>query len=91
MIQNQSFDVVIDGANVGFTHANRKENLAKGFSLNTANIEAVINALLRYQHNPFLILHKYHIRHLMKNHPDRVAYIDVFYSVLIITVGAQSK
>lgn len=69
-------DVVVDGANVGFANANRKVNRDHLF-LNATNIEMVIRELQKVQLNPFVILHHYHIKHLLKTNPSQVNILEV--------------
>ncbi|KAK8819899.1 hypothetical protein WA538_002002 [Blastocystis sp. DL] len=58
------FDVVVDGANVGFANANFDLKHGGELKLNTRNIESMVDALDARNLHPLVILHRYHLRHM---------------------------
>lgn len=69
-------DVVIDGANVGFANANSKANRSNVF-LNAGNIDVVVKELQDLNLKPFVILHYYHIKHLLKTNQSQIDILEV--------------
>ena len=79
-------DVVLDGANIGFANANRKMNRQNVY-LNAQNIEWVIQELQDQGLQSFVILHHYHINHLLKSNPFPGSYAK---NVLIFRLSVPS-
>ena len=69
------FDVVVDGANVGFTNANFDLKHGGELKLNTRNIESMVDALDARNLHPLVILHRYHLRHMKE--PQSLATMEV--------------
>ena len=69
-------DIVLDGANIGFANANRKINRQNVY-LNAQNIEWVIQELQDQGLQSFVILHHYHINHLLKSNPSQIDILEV--------------
>ena len=69
------FDVVVDGANVGFANANFDLKHGGELRLNTRNIESMVDALDARNLHPLVILHRYHLRHMKE--PQSLATMEV--------------
>lgn len=69
-------NVVIDGANVGFANANSKANRSNVY-LNAGNIDVVVKELQDLNLKPFVILHYYHIKHLLKTNQPQIDILEV--------------
>lgn len=76
-IDSFDYDVVIDGANVGFSTSNRREASQTPFSLRVNDIKTAVDSFLDQHKRPLVILHSYHIRHLKQFHPQQLAVLDV--------------
>ena len=75
-----SCDVIIDGANVGFTNANFRMKSGNGMALNTHNIECLVKSLVERDYHPLVVLHRYHLRHLRKDGSNSLNVLEVMLS-----------
>lgn len=75
-IDSFDYDVVIDGANVGFSTSNRREASQTPFSLRISDIQSAVDSFLDQHKRPLVILHNYHIRHLKRFQPQQLAVLD---------------
>ncbi|KNB42698.1 hypothetical protein JH06_4734 [Blastocystis sp. subtype 4] len=62
----EPFDVVVDGANIGFMNANVRLKTGFPVTLSTKNIQLITDALREREMKPLVVLHHYHLHHLQK-------------------------
>ncbi len=70
------FNVVLDGANIGFANANNRENAKNGLYLNADNIDRMVTQFQDQHLSPLVILHSYHLHHL-QSRKDQLEILDV--------------
>lgn len=90
-IDSFDYDVVIDGANVGFSTSNRREASQSPFSLSVNEIQTAVDSFLDQHKRPLVILHSYHIRHLKRFHPQQLAVLDVSFHRIPLHIAAADQ
>ena len=73
----EPFDVVVDGANIGFMNDNVRLKTGFPVTLSTKNIQLITDAVREREMKPLVVLHHYHLHHLQKQKDPGLRILEV--------------